>query len=153
VLTLVTSELTLGERVDVLGNRVRTGWTLALSGRVRVTRNFEIEPSFNQGVLRSDGGGRAQTETAAQWLSVLHFSARDSLRLIVQRFSFVLTENAGPLLAPVRDKSTTGSLVYTHRRSASTVYYLGLTRAQRRLQLEAERSNSAELFAKVQFGI
>jgi hypothetical protein len=149
VFTTVTAELTGGERVDVLANRVRPGRVLSLSGRIRPARSLEIEPSFNQGILEADNGRRAQTETTAQWLSVLHLSARDSLRLVVQRVSFTLTEDAGPPITPGTDRMTTGSVVYTHRRTALTVFYLGVTRAERR-QLGA-RNDTTEFFAKAQF--
>ncbi|HEU0201622.1 MAG TPA: DUF5916 domain-containing protein [Burkholderiaceae bacterium] len=150
VLTLVTAEITAGERVDIFANRVRPGWTLVLSGRLRITDFFEVEPSFNQGVLEAEDGGRAQSETAAQWLSVLHFSARDSLRLIVQRLSFQVRNDAFYTGAPIADRSTTGSLVFSHRRSAATVFYLGATRSRGRTL--STRSNTSEVFGKVQVG-
>ena len=146
LLTLLTLEATAGEQVDVLFDRVRPGTRFSLSGRIRIGNRFEIEPRIDQARLQADGGGRAQSETAAQWLSVLHLTARDSLRLILQRTAFTLSA-AGA--APVEDRAWTGSLVYAHRRSSATVLYVGAARSRDRTL--AGSAAASEAFIKAQW--
>ena len=64
-------------------------------------------------------------QTVAQLLAVAHFSSRDTLRLIVQRFD---TERQADVSSPTpasRFKTTVGSLVFAHRRSNATVLLRG----------------------------
>nr|MCU0951541.1 hypothetical protein [Burkholderiaceae bacterium] len=104
--------------------------------------------------LTADDGGRAESETAAQWLSVLHLSARDTLRLIVQRRQFRLEAAAAAGVTPQQDRSTTGSLVYAHRRSAATVFYLGAAIGQERsVGSRDSRGRAREVFFKAQVGL
>jgi hypothetical protein len=151
VLTLLTLEATAGERVDVVFDRVRPGSLVSVSGRIRLGTRFEMEPRFDQVRLRADNGAVAQRETAAQLLTVLHLSARDTLRLIVQRTAFRISVDAAPAATPVDDEATTGSLVYAHRRSAATVLYVGVGRGRDRGATRVARAD--EVFVKVQVGL
>ena len=151
VLTLLTLEATAGERVDVVFDRVRPGTLLSVSGRIRLGARIEMEPRFDQVRLQADNGAVAQRETAAQLLTVLHLSARDTLRLIVQRTAFRITADAAPAATPVDDEATTGSLVYAHRRSAATVVYLGVGRGRERTPTRVARAD--EVFVKLQVGL
>lgn len=151
VLTLLTLEATTGEKVDVVFDRVRPGTLVSVSGRVRLGRRLELEPRFDEARLQADSGAVAQRERAAQLLTVLHLTPRDTLRLIVQRTEFRIGADAAPGAVPVDDEATTGSLVYTHRQSAATVLYLGVGRGRQRGPAGFDRSN--EVFAKVQVGL
>lgn len=154
LLSFVQLELTTGELVDVAFDRVRPGTQLSVSGRVRIGTRLEVEPRLDHARLTADSGGRAESETAAQWLSVLHLSARDTLRLIVQRRQFQLGADAAPGVAPQEDRSTNGSLVYAHRRSAATVLYLGAAVGRERaVGARDSRGRAREVFLKAQVGL
>jgi hypothetical protein len=146
LLSQTNLELTWGDRIDVDADRVRRGFALLASGRLRLGNRLELEPRFEQGALRRDDSGRAQTETAAQLLAVAHFSPRDTLRLIAQRSSFFSQPEAAPA---TRERDSLGSLVYTHRRSLATVFFAGASRSRS----PADGRATNELFVKLQAGL
>lgn len=154
LLSFVQLELTRGELVDVVFDRVRPGMMLSMSGRIRIGTRLEVEPRLDHVRLTADSGARAESETAAQWLSVLHLSARDTLRLILQHRQFRIEAAAGPGVTPQQDRSSAGSLVYAHRRSAATALYLGASAGQdRALGARVSRARTRELFLKAQVGL
>lgn len=153
VLSFIQLEATAGERVDVAFDRVRPGTLVALWARLRIGTRFEVEPRFDQVRLQADNGALAQSETAAQWLSVLHLSSRDTLRLIVQRTQFRITADAAPGAVAVDDRATAGSLVYAHRRSSATVFYLGAAYGRDRSAGAAFGARAREVFVKAQVGL
>ncbi len=149
-LAYINGSIDIGRRVDVAADRVRPGLNWLLEARVRLSTRLELEPRIEQGILRGNHG-RALTETAAQLLGVYHFNARDALRTILQRSQATRAADATAAIAPFDDRSTALSLVYAHRRSSSTVFYLGATAA--RSDFSGTRSTSSELFAKAQIGL
>jgi len=149
-LAYINGSIDIGRRVDVAADRTRPSFSWLLEARLRLTNRLEFEPRFEQGILRG-AQGRALTETAAQLLGVYHLGARDSLRTILQRSQAVRAADADAGIASFDDRRTTISLVYAHRRSSSTVFYLGATTA--RNDASGTRSTSSELFAKAQFGL
>lgn len=149
-LAYINGSIDIGRRVDVVADRTRPGLNWLLEARVRLTGRLELEPRVEQGILRGREG-RALTETAAQLLGVYHFSARDTLRAILQRAQATRAADAGAGVAAFDDRSTALSLVYAHRRSSSTVFYLGATAA--RSDASGTRSTSSEIFAKAQLGL
>ena len=83
-------------------------------------------------------------ESAAQWLAVWHFDARNNLRAIVQRGSLNRNSSAA------RDASQVDSLTYTWRQSAGTLLYVGASRSRFGVDAPA-RGN--EVFVKLQFDL
>ena len=141
-ITNISAELTAGDQLDVAADRVRSGWVLSSSSRLRLSDRIELEPRFDQSVLRDDDGRRTQTETAAQLLGVVHWSAADALRVVLQRSSFSLADG-------YRERVDTASLVMAHRRNALQVFYVGITRRNERADTS---SRATEVFAKAQLG-
>lgn len=149
-LTYINGSVEIGRRVDVAADRARPSFAWLIEARLRLNPRLELEPRFEQGILTADGG-RALTETAAQLLGVYHFGTRDTLRAILQRTQATRRADAAANIAAFDDRGTTLSLVYAHRRSSSTVYYLGASGA--RNSANGNRSNSTEFFAKAQVGV
>jgi hypothetical protein len=148
-LSYVAGSIEAGKRVDFLADRARSSVNWMLEARVRAGQRLELEPRVEQGILRGDDG-RALTETAARMLGVLHFGARDALRIIAQRVQADRRADAAAGIAAAKERGDTLSLVYAHRRSAATVFYAGATLA--RNKINDERSRSSEIFVKGQVG-
>lgn len=125
-----------------VGRMVR-GRKWGLDLQTRLLPRLELQPRVERLVLDNPVEGRYR-ETAAQLLAIVHLTARQSLRLILQRGSFE-REGQG------EEVETAQSFTYTWRRSAGTVLYLGATRGS--VGLPHAPSRSSELFAKLQFDL
>jgi hypothetical protein len=129
VLTYVETAIEAGSRIDVYTDRVHPGRSLSLQVRTRLGSRVEVEPRIDQ-VRLTDGGMTVLQERVAQVLGVLHLTARDSLRLIVQRVGVRHRADATAGVAAFDDRGRTLSLTYAHRRAPGRVLYVGLTREQ-----------------------
>ena len=115
--TRATLQLSAGERVDVQADRVGRGAEWLLEAKLRGTLGgwgVESEQRVQQGFI-AHAGQRAQTDSAAQWLGVLHFSARDSLRAVWQATHSRRAADAAAAIAAKRAIGRTLSLVFQHR--------------------------------------
>lgn len=130
---LLNAELQWGQLADVAANRVRPGGKASLSFTTRPLARLELEPRLVYAWLTQDGT-QVYSEAAHQVLARWHFTARQSLRAIVQYTALDrLAEPAragGAALAPRHSSGTTGSLTYAWRESAGTVLYLGASRSR-----------------------
>lgn len=115
--TRATVQASGGERVDVQADRVGRGAEWLLEAKLRGTLGgwgVESEQRVQQGFIRH-GGRRALTDSAAQWLGVLHFSARDSLRAVWQATHYRRAADGAAAIAAERAIGRTTSLVFQHR--------------------------------------
>jgi hypothetical protein len=150
--TLLSTDIVWGDLADAAASRVRRGARWNFSGKLRLLRPLELEPSLSLAWLRpDDGGADAYREQAMQWLAVWHFDAQHSLRAIAQRVRFDRRAEP-PAIAQARERSHTESLTYAWRRSAGTVFYLGATRQASR-SLPATDARTTEAFVKLQFDL
>ena len=143
---LVEAWFDAGRMVDVSAGttgRVVRGRKFGFDLQTRLLPRLELQPRLDAVVLDNPVEGR-YIETAAQLLSIWHVTARQNLRVILQRHSFG---------RPGIDKQaeTAQSVTYAWRRSTSNVLYVGATRGS--TGLPATPSRSTELFAKLQFDI
>ena len=133
-MSLLNAELQWGQLADVAANRVRPGGKASLSFNTRPLARRELEPSLVYAWLNQDGS-RVYGEAAHQVLARWHFTARQSLRAIVQYTTLDrLAESAAagrPALAPQHSSGSTGSLTYAWRESAGTVLYVGASRLRK----------------------
>jgi hypothetical protein len=90
------------------------------------------------------GGRRALTDSAARWLGVLHFSARDSLRAVWQASRYRRAADAGLSIAAVRDDMRTLSIVFQHRVGLGRNLSVGVTHSR----IEPGRERKDEVFVK-----
>ena len=115
--TRATLKLSTGQRVDVQADRVGRGSDWLLNAKLRgVIAGFgvESEQQLQQSAIEH-GGRRALTDSSAQWLGVIHFSARDSLRAVWQASRLRREADAAAALAAERFDGRTVSLVFQHR--------------------------------------
>jgi hypothetical protein len=142
------ADLEVGDMVDTLAERTGKGATAYLYGKLRPTDRIEVEPSVNLLVIDGQLGGRAYTESAVALNGIVHFSARDTLRLIWQHTE--TKRDRAQYTMPVESKAeqTTTSLVYTHTRGLGTALYVGLTLSDSARQAARYGLKQNEFFVK-----
>ena len=136
---LLNAEWKWGRLADVQDQRLRPGGDASLTLTTRPLPRLELEPSLHHAWLRGNGQA-VYAESGHQLLARWHFSARQTLRAIVQ---YTALERQG---LPAQ-QGTTGSLTWAWRQSAGTVLYVGAARSRDGLQA-VSRSN--EVFVKLQ---
>ncbi len=152
-LSRITAELNVGDRVDVDADRVGRGAEWFIEGNLRGTLGglgVESEQKVQQGFIDRDGR-RALTDTAARWLGVLHFSARDSLRAVWQ--ASLYQRNADPALGllPATYDSRSVSLVFQHRVGVGRSLSVGTTHSRTVPGASGSVERNGELFVKAAF--
>jgi hypothetical protein len=147
-LPLVKAEATLGRLLDVEADRTGRGAQWLLQARLRGSLptgwGLESDQQIEQTFVRAPDGSRAFTDTAAQWLGVLHLSASDTLRAVVQASRFVRAEDVAAALVGQRSGTRTFSLVAQRRLGLGAGFSVGATRQRSTPGTAAE----TELFAK-----
>ncbi|MGM9481585.1 carbohydrate binding family 9 domain-containing protein [Roseateles sp. NT4] len=148
VLNYVDVEVEWGRRLDFDADRVGLGAQGQAVAQMRLPLPaglwLEFEQRFGLGWVDAPDGRRAFTDRSAQSLVVLHFSPRESLRLIYQQTHFNRRDDPVASLAAQDDHGRVLSLMFQHRIGLSRVISVGLSRA--REQPGAVRAN--EVFAK-----
>jgi Domain of unknown function (DUF5916) len=144
-------EFEAGRRLDVEADRVGRGAMLLLEANLRGAMDngwgVESQQRWQQSFVDAPDGGRALTETNLRWLGVLHFSARDALRVVWQASRFVRAADATVPLAAADELTRTSSLVFQRRMGVGRSVSIGATRQS----LRPGAKRDAELFAKLSF--
>lgn len=147
---LVSAELQWGRLADVDAQQLRPGGRASLTVSTRLLPRLELEPGLSYAWLRQDGQ-TVYAESAHQLLARWHFSARQTLRAIVQYTALERQPEGAahglPAVAAQRSQGTMGSLTWAWRRSAGTVLYVGAARSRQGVAAVA-RGN--EVFVKLQ---
>jgi hypothetical protein len=153
--TRLLVEFTLGDRLDVDADRPGRGakWLTEANQRFGLGNGWglEFEQRIEQGFVNAPDGRRAVTDTAARGLAVLHFDARDSLRLIGQGSRFDRHADAGLALAAQDMRSSVVSVVFQRRFGIGRSLSVGASRQRERADPAAPASRESELFAKFSF--
>ena len=149
--TRFNAELDVGERLDVDADRVGRGAVWLLEAKLRAGLpngwGLESEQRVQQGFIQGRDGNRALTDTAAQWLGVLHLSARDSLRVLWQHSRLTRAEDVTAGVPAQASRDTVASLVAQRRLGVGRVLSAGLSRQSR----EPLGARETELFVKASF--
>lgn len=149
--TRLVTELEVGERLDLQADRVGRGAVWLVDAKLRAStpggRDLESEQRIAQGFVDAPDGRRALTDTAAQWLGVLHFSARDALRVVWQGTHYQRGADAALNPAVFSGRSTTASLVFQRLFGIGRSLSLGASRQSARSSLQRD----SEAFAKLSF--
>jgi hypothetical protein len=149
--TRLNAELDVGERLDVEADRVGRGavWLLEakLRGGLPNGWGLESEQRIEQGFIQGRDGARALTDTAAQWLGVLHLSARDSVRVLWQQSRLARADDAVAGVAAETSRQSVASLVIQRRAGVGRVLSAGASRQNR----GSPRGVETELFVKASF--
>ncbi len=144
-------ELEWGRRLDVEADRVGRGAMVLLEVNLRGSLpngwGVESQQRVQQSFVAGPDGRRALTDTTARWLGVLHFSARDALRVVWQGSRLTRAADAIVPLVASDEQIFTTSLVFQHRVGVGRSVSVGASRQSVRPGL----SRDAELFAKLSF--
>ena len=151
-LSRVYFETAWGDRADVTSNSVRRGYFTGANATLRLSDRFEIEPRIEESVMGSEvvarGGEIAVRERVLQMAAVLHFTARDNLRLIGQYNSTKRDARYYRTTVNPLDKTETLSLVYGHLRGLGSNVYVGATTSKSIDAGAAEKRRQNEIFVK-----
>ncbi|TXC67171.1 hypothetical protein FSC37_20035 [Piscinibacter aquaticus] len=152
-LTRLNIEGSIGRKLDVEADRVGRGHQLLVELNLRAPLGrfgLETEQRLERNVVAAPDGRRALADTALQWLGVLHFDARDSLRAVWQSTRFV-RYGSGEALAPSDGRGRIASLVFMRRVGPGRSFAMGLSRRSERPAPGAAVQWEREAFAKLSF--
>lgn len=152
-LTRLNIEGSVGRKLDVEADRVGRGHQLLVELNLRAPLGpwgLESEHRLERNAIASPDGRRALADTALQWLGVLHFDARDSLRAVWQSTRFV-RYGTGESVAPADGSGRTASLVFMRRVGPGRSFAMGLSRQSSRPAPGAAGQWEREAFAKLSF--
>jgi len=151
-LARVHFETAWGDRLDVANNRIGPGglYTLQLSLRphARAEIEYRIDDDWVDSREPVAGSRRIIDERAQQLLAIWHFSAKDSLRAILQDTWVKRAPSLWEQPVAAREETRTVSLVYGHYFRIGTTFYVGATAGRTRVPDAGVRSDPLELFAK-----
>ena len=146
------AEIAYGDRVDVANNRVGKGAYFGLQASLRPHPRAEVEYRIDNDYIDSiepvTGSARIINQRVQQLLAIWHFSARDSVRAIVQSVGIRRAPSLWEQPVAARENSETVSLVYGHRRGIGTSFYLGASFGRVRNTDTDPRNYQTEIFAK-----
>jgi hypothetical protein len=146
-------EADVGDRVDFANNRIGRGAYYGITANTRPHPRAELEYRLDHDHIDSrapglQGSRRILSETSQQLLALWHFSARDSLRTIVQASVVKRAPSLWERPVSARDDAKAISLVYGHRRGIGTTFYVGATFGRQRDPDGLVRSYQSEVFVK-----
>jgi len=155
-LTKLHLEAQRGRKLDIEADRVGRSHRLLAELNLRAPLGpwwLESEQRAERTAIAAPDGRRALADTALQWLAVLHFDARDSLRAIWQGTRFV-RYGSGEALPAEDARGRTTSVVFLRRFGVGRSLSVGFSRQSERPQPGVPRGLERELFAKlsVEFG-
>ena len=145
---LLNAELQWGQLADVAAQRLRPGGRLNFSLNTRPLPRLELEPRLGFAWLQQHGR-TVYSEAAHELLARWHFSARQSLRLILQHHALQRRPDTGDQLATLaeRQQGNTGSLTWAWQYATGTVFYAGLASSR---QGATAVARGREAFLKLQ---
>lgn len=149
----VAIDTSYGDMIDVAASRLGKGGTVALSARIRPLDRVEIEPNYASswinGSSGTENGLRLYTEQALQIAGILHFSSKDTMRMILQHAH--TSRNASLYSTPVAAirKRNIGSLIYNHTAGLGTAVFIGITMSNEDTPGFTLKRRQSELFTKL----
>lgn len=154
VLARISVEGEAGDQIDVEGARVGKGGNASLLARLRLSDRVELEQTWSGSWAKDrDSGAWLYREQAAQLVGIVHFSARDTLRLIAQAARTRRNPAQYAHAVTPRSTSSTASLVYGHTPSLGTAAYVGVTVSRGRTPGWAPPRRADEAFLKLSWQI
>lgn len=114
----VAGEFTLGRQLDTAADRVGPGGNVTVDVALRfpLQRGWavELDHHWNRAWVQGTLGQSAFTDNAWRWLAMLHFTPRDSLRLLAQNTWGARRDDGVTQLAAWNDRQIHRSLLYRH---------------------------------------
>ncbi len=142
----------LGEVIDIESNRVERGGSVNLSAKLRPMDRLEFEPSIAVNWINSQGQ-RAYTETAMQVNDIVHLSAKDTVRMILQAGHTARKPDLYSTSVAPDSKRNVRSFVYAHSAGLGRAIFFGLTQSDSDTPGFVARRKQSELFAKFSWQI
>jgi hypothetical protein len=140
----IAAELSLGRQLDVDADRVGPGGNAALDVNLRFPLRrgwaLELDHHLNRSWVRGTLGQPAFSDTAWRWLALLHFSPRDSLRLLAQNTWAARRDDGVTQLPAWNERQIHRSLLYRYQWRHGRIVSLGVV--DDKLPLVDERSKS-----------
>ncbi len=152
-------DFTLGDVIDIQANRLGRGGSFTMSAKLRPLDRLEIEPSIASNWINrsssqaSSDDNRTYTETAIQVNSILHLSAKDTIRMILQDARTNRDPHAYQQAVAPRSSRSINSFVYTHRAGVGSAIYLGWTVTNSNTPGFVAKRKQSELFTKFSWQI
>jgi hypothetical protein len=145
-------ETAYGDRLDVANNRIGPGALYSLQLSLRPHPRAEIEYRIDDDWVDSrepvEGSRRIIEERAQQLLAIWHFTAKDSLRAILQDSWVKRAPSLWEQPVAAREQTRTISLVYGHYFRIGTTFYVGATASRTRIPDAGVQGDQLEVFAK-----
>jgi hypothetical protein len=143
------TEVAYGDRLDVANNRIGKGAFWSFQSSLRPHVRAEVEYRIDNDYIDSrETSERIILQRIQQLLAIWHFSARDSLRTIVQTVNIRRTPSLWQQPIAAREDSETVSVVYGHRRGITAAFYVGASLTRNRIPGANVDTRQSELFAK-----
>jgi hypothetical protein len=143
------TEVAYGDRLDVANNRIGKGAFWSFQSSLRPHVRAEVEYRIDNDYIDSrETSERIILQRIQQLLAIWHFSARDSLRTIVQTVNIRRTPSLWQQPIAAREDSETVSVVYGHRRGITAAFYVGASLTRNRIPGANVDTRQSEVFAK-----
>ncbi|WAC71710.1 hypothetical protein OU995_19280 [Roseateles sp. SL47] len=146
-LARLTAEGSIGRQLDTDLDRVGGGgwWSMQASTRWALPggRSLEIDPVFTGTRIAGEGPYAALRETGMRLLSLLHLSARESIRVIVQNERSARSAAGGQ--SAWTDKTRHRSVMWKKRLSPRWQFALGAS-----WDAQSDRPSTREVFLKLE---
>ena len=140
----IAAEVALGRQLDVDADRVGPGGNVILDVGLRFPLHrgwsLELDHHVNRAWVQGTLGQPAFSDTAWRWLAMLHFSSRDSLRLLAQNTWAARRDDGVTQLEAWNDRQIHRSLLYRHQWRVGRTVSFGVV--DDKLPLADERSRS-----------
>lgn len=140
----IAMEVALGRQLDVDADRVGPGGNVVLDVGLRFPLrrgwSLELDHHVNRAWVQGTLGQPAFSDTAWRWLAMLHFSARDSLRLLAQNTWAARRDDGVTQLEAWNDRQIHRSLLYRYQWRVGRTVSFGVV--DDKLPLANERSRS-----------
>lgn len=140
----IAVEAALGRQLDVSANRVGPGGNVVLDVGLRFPLkrdwSLELDHHVSRAWVQGTLGQPAFSDTAWRWLAILHFSSRDSMRLLAQNTWAARRDDGVTQLEAWNDRQIHRSLLYRYQWRIGRTVSVGIV--DDKLPLEHERSRS-----------
>lgn len=143
----IAGELTLGRQLDADADRVGPGGNVTIDVGLRFPLqrgwSLELDHHWNRAWVQGTLGQPAFADNAWRWLANLHFSARDSLRLLAQNTWAARREDGVTRLEAWDERQVHRSLLYRYQWQHGRIVSAGYV--DEKMPLVGNRSKSLTL--------
>ena len=148
----IGADISYGDVIDVAADRIGKGGSFSVSAKLRPMDRLEIEPNFATSWINSNVpnnfGGQAYQESAFQLNSIVHLSAKDTIRFILQESRTTRNQNLYVSKVVPKSSRSVRSAVYEHSARLGTATYVGFTMTESDNPGFGQKRKQSEIFAK-----